>query len=512
MKQSRREFLIKSSCALSMTALATQMRHFGLVSALAQTGKISDKSDESFAPADYRALVCIFMSGGNDSNNTIVPLHNGSGGVSGYSAYTDVRQAQGLALPTNQLLPMTVPRIGNLNYGLHYNLGTMIGRNDVNGATLGGTRNNGIYELFGQGKLAVVSNVGTLVYPMTRADYQNNTVQKPNQLFSHSDQTAQYQTSRSDRQAFSGWGGLISDLRTAADNPNAVGVPMITSTAGTQLFTSGNQTSALAISDASADLNAALVLNGFGTDAASTARRAEYDTLRTLDLDNQAVAAASGITEQAVEASLALSTFQEVTTIFPTTKLGLQLKQVARLIKKRDNLNIKRQIFFVQMGAFDTHNNQVTTVTSGQNGNMIEVGQAMRAFYDEMVAQGVGSNVTTFTMSDFSRTFAPAGTGSVVGTDHAWASHQLVMGGAARGGDFYGMNTSNGTPFPTLQLGGPDDADSSVAPRGRWIPTTSVEQYAATLSRWFGLPDTQITQVFPNLSHFPTSDLGFMNP
>ena len=495
-----------------MTALATQMRHFGLVSALAQTGKVSKISTESNAPSDYRALVCIFMSGGNDSNNTIVPLHNGSGGISGYSAYTNVRGTQGLALATNQLLPMDVPRIGDLNYGLHYNLGTMIGRSDVTGSTLGGTRNNGIYELFGQGKLAVVSNVGTLVYPMTRADYQNNTVQKPNQLFSHSDQTAQYQTSRSDRQSFSGWGGLISDLRTALDNPNARGVPMITSTAGTQLFTGGNVTSALAISDASDDLNRTLILNGFGTDAASTARLAEYNTLRNLDLDQQTVSAASYITNQAVEASQALSTFQEVATFFPNTKLGLQLKQVARMIKKRDDLNIKRQIFFVQMGSFDTHNNQVTTVTTGQNGNLVEVGQAMRAFYDEMVAQGAENNVTTFTMSDFSRTFAPAGTGSSVGTDHAWASHQLVMGSAARGGDFYGMNTSNGTPFPTLQLGGPDDADSSVAPRGRWIPTTSVEQYAATLSRWFGLPDAQMAQVFPNLSHFPTSDLGFMNP
>lgn len=511
MTHSRREFFKTSCRALTMTALATQMHHFGLISALAQTGKGSNESAAIDAPTDYRALVCVFLQGGNDSNNMIVPLHNGSGGISGYSAYTNVRSAQGLALATNELLGVTVPRIGNLNYGLHYNLGSMVARTDVTDSVLGGTRNDGIHELFGQGKLAAITNVGTLVYPMTRSDYQNNTVQKPYQLFSHSDQVTQYQTSRSDRQAFSGWGGLIADARNAPDNPGAL-VPMITSISGTQIFTSGNTTSALALANGSVPLSSALVLQGYGADAASTGRFAQYNALRAIDLDNEAVAAASSITSQAVQASQALSSFQEVTVTFPTTNLGLQLKQVARLIKKRTDLSVKRQIFFVQVGSFDTHNGQVASVTTGQNGLLIQVGQALRAFYDELTAQGAADNVTTFTMSDFSRTFAPAGAGSDVGTDHAWAGYQFVMGGAVRGGDFYGMNTSNGTPFPTLTLGSSDDADSGTAPRGRWIPTTSVEQYGATLARWFGLPEAQMNQVFPNLGHFSTSDLGFMNP
>ena len=502
-----------------MAALATQARHFGLMSALAQSTEDS-RGEGTDVPSDYRALVCIFLAGGNDGNNMIVPKHNGSGGISGYSAYTAARGTQGLALAQNQLLSMAVPRIGGMEYGLHYNFGTMVGRTDIpdnstvlggNGGGTNGIRNSGIHELYAQGKLAVVTNVGSLVYPMTRAQYQANSVQKPYQLFSHSDQVAQYQTARSDRRSYVGWGGLISDLRTQPDNPGGL-VPMITSIAGSQLFTNGQQTSPLAIASGNVGLNNVLVLQGYGTDATSTARRTALNELRAVDLDSQVVAAASNITEQAVRASQALSTFQEVTVPFPNTGLGNQLKQVARLIKKRSELSVNRQIFYVQIGGFDTHNNQVTTVSTGQNGLFVQIGQAMRAFYDEMVAQGMVDNVTSFMMSDFGRTFNPAGVGSgIVGSDHAWGNHLLVMGGAVRGGDFYGMNTSNGTPFPTLQQGGPDDTDGGSAPRGRWIPTTSVDQYAATLARWYGLPESQMTTVFPNIGHFTSSDLGFMN-
>ena len=138
--------------------------------------------------------------------------------------------------------------------------------------------------------------------------------------------------------------------------------------------------------------------------------------------------------------------------------------------------------------------------------------QAMRAFYDEMTAQGISDKVTQFTMSDFSRTFKPNGTTSIVGSDHAWANHAFVLGGSVHGGDFYGMNTSNGTPFTTLVLNGPDDADSGGNANGRWIPTTSVEQYAATLANWFGLESNDVNYVFPNLGNFTSNNLGFMMP
>jgi uncharacterized protein (DUF1501 family) len=230
-------------------------------------------------------------------------------------------------------------------------------------------------------------------------------------------------------------------------------------------------------------------------------------------LDSTVVAAMSHITNQAQSASTALSTFQEVTATFPNTGLGNQLKQVARMIKKRTDLSINRQVFFVQIGGFDTHQNQ-TNQQNGQNGLFVQLSQAMRAFYDEMGAQGVQDKVTAFTLSDFGRTMNPAGTGAVVGTDHAWGNHALVMGGAVMGGNIYGSTRPDGTGniFPTLQLGGPDDIDTGTNPRGRWLPTTSVEQYAATFGRWFGLTDTDVPAVFPNINNFSSSNLGFMMP
>ena len=488
MEQNRREFLIKSGCALSMTALATQMRHFGLMSAMAQS-----VDDSNLVPSDYRALVCIFMSGGNDGNNTVIPNH-ADATLSNYATYSGLRGAQGLALAQGTLLPVAVPRIGGLSYGLHPSLGV-------------GATNNGIHELWGLGKMAAVTNVGTLVAPMTKAQYQNGSVPKPFQLFSHSDQVSQYQGGRSDQKSFTGWGGRLSDQRTAPDNPSAL-VPMITSISGAQLFTSGQTTLPLAIAAAPTGLNQVLSPQGFDATAASQARLSAFNTLRTQDLSSQVVAAASQVTNQAMQANAALQTFQEVTVTFPNTTLGNQLKQVARLIKKRTELSVNRQIFFCQVGGFDTHTGQLAT----QVNLLGQLGQAMRAFYDEMVVQGLGDKVTQFTMADFSRTMNPAGTGAGVGSDHAWANHHFVVGGGITAADFYGVNTTNGTPFPTLTLNGPDDSDSTTGARGRYIPTTSVEQYAATLARWYGLPDANIASVFPKISNFPITNLGFMQP
>ena len=186
MKQNRREFLIKSGCALSMTALASQMRHFGLMSAMAQE---VDNSNDNAVPSDYRALVCVFMSGGNDGNNTLIPNHNDAT-ISNYTAYFNARNTQGLALAQAALLPITVPRMGNLTYGLHPGFGPQAPATNI--------VNNGIHDLWALGKMAAVTNVGTLVAPMTKTQYQNGSVPKPFQLFSHSDQVSQYQGGRSD--------------------------------------------------------------------------------------------------------------------------------------------------------------------------------------------------------------------------------------------------------------------------------------------------------------------------
>ncbi len=498
MKQTRREFIAKTGCALSMVSLATQFDGFGKMSAMAQ--KSDDTNTESAVPSDYRALVLVFMQGGNDGNNMVIPNHSDAN-ISNYAAYNAARGTQGLALAQNTLLPITVPRMGNLTYGLNPSFGPLpVGTNNVN---------NGIHELFGLGKMAIVPNVGTLFAPMTRTQYQNGSVRKPFQLFSHSDQVSQYQSGRSDVQSFTGWGGRTSDRRTTADNPSGL-IPMITSINGSQLFTAGQTTLPLAMAAAPAGLNAVLSMNGFGTSTAEVARRTAFDGLRTQDLSQDLVAAASHITDQSVSANAAMATFQEVTVTFPATSIGNQLKQVARLIKKRTDLSVNRQIFYVQIGSFDTHTQQLNTQT-----NLLgQMSQAMRSFYDEMGTQGISDKVTMFTMSDFARTFNPAGSGTAtVGSDHAWANHMMVVGGAVTASDFYGVNTANGTPFPTLVQNGPDDADNGTSARGRWIPTTSIEQYAGTLAKWFGVTATDLPFVFPNIGNFPNNrDLGFMMP
>jgi uncharacterized protein (DUF1501 family) len=495
MKQTRREFIAKTGCALSMVTMATQFDGFGRMSVMAQK---AEDTENSAVPSDYRALVLVFMQGGNDGNNMVIPNHSDAN-VSNYAAYTTARGTQGLALAQNTLLPITVPRMGNLTYGLNPAFGPLpVGVNNIN---------NGIHDLWGLGKMAIIPNVGTLFAPITRTQYQNGSVKKPFQLFSHSDQVSQFQAGRSDVQSFTGWGGRTSDRRTSPDNPSGL-IPMITSISGSQLFTAGQTTLPLAMGAAPAGLNTVLNMNGFGTSTAEVARRAAFDGLRTQDLSQNLVAAASNITNQSVSANTALATFQEVTVPFPTTSIGNQLKQVARLIKKRTDLSVNRQIFYVQIGSFDTHTNQLNTQTT----LLGQMSQAIRSFYDEMATQGISDKVTTFTMSDFARTFNPAGTGAAtVGSDHAWGNHMMVIGGAVTLSDFYGVNTSNGTPFPTIVQNGPDDADNGTSARGRWIPTTSIEQYAGTLAKWFGVTTADLPTVFPNIGNFPTNrDLGFL--
>ena len=488
MKQTRREFFKKTGCALGMTALATQMRHFGLMSAMAQ----SVEQTTSAPPSDYRALVCIYLAGGNDGNNSVIPLHNDQN-LSRFADYYALRNPYGLALPQSSLLPFTVPRMNNLTYGLHAAFGV-------------GQDSRGLYELWHLNKMAIVSNVGTLVKPTTKAQMLDFFHPKPYNMFSHSDQTLQHQSGRSDRVVSAGWGGLLSDQRTVPDNPGAL-VPMITSVAGAQLFTAGVTTLPLAIAPAQVGLNEVLKPLGYDATAPSQAQLAALNALRQQDTSTEIIRAASHVTDQAITVNNSLQSYQEITVPFPSTSIGQQLKQVARMIKKRNDLNVKRQIFFVQLGGFDTHNLQVAT----HNMLISQTSQAMRAFYDEMVVQGLGDKVTQFTLSDFGRTMNPAGTGVGVGSDHAWGNCQFVVGGVT-GADFFGINTTNGTPYPTLALDGPDDAQINPGARGRWIPTSSVEQYAATLARWFGLPEANFPQVFPGITNFQTTNLGFMQP
>jgi uncharacterized protein (DUF1501 family) len=505
MKDTRREFLKKTGgCALGMVTLATQMHHMGTMTAMAQ--KVLDSAPEG--GADYKALVLVFLQGGNDANNMIVPLH-ADATVSNYTAYTTARGA--LALPQGNLLPVAVPNIAGLTYGVHQNFGpTPI-------AGQGTAINNGIYELYAQQKLGMVLNVGTLARPMSKAQFQANSVLKPYQLFSHSDQVNQAQTAISSTQAFTGWGGRLADKMDPANNPNRL-VPMVTSIAGAQLFTAGQLQLPMSIGSANSGTgnNLTSILNpgGFGTapTGSTLAKRNAFNALRTQDLGSNYVAAASHVTDLAIQANGALATSQDVTATFPNTSLGNQLKQVARLIKSKDSLNVNRQVFYVQTGSFDSHTGQL----QDQGSLFTEVSQAMRAFWDELGNQSLQDRVTTFTLSDFGRTLQSAGTGAALGSDHGWGNHMLVMGGAVNGGNFYGSHRMDGSGdlYPTLGFGSlsNDDIDSGSNPRGRWLPTTSVDQYAIRLARWFGISPADEAAVFPNLQFFNDNNtvLNFM--
>lgn len=496
----RRKFLKGTGCALSMLSLATHARHFAAVSAFASRAAESDRA--TGAPTDYRALVCILLNGGNDGNNTLVPLHSDQT-LSSYQEYAASRNLQGLAIPQGDLLPVSIPRLSGLQYGFHPSLGPAPSQGGIN---------PGIFELWEQQKLAVVSNMGTLLRPTTKTQYLQQPSYRPYQLFSHSDQVQQQQSSRSQAPATIGWGGRIADRTNAASNPNGR-IPMITSIGGTQLFTMGQQTTPLAIKDAATPLSETLNLYASCCGGPlSDARNTALAELRKVDLESDLVKAMSHIMDQAESANTALSSYQEVTAPFPGTPLGNQMKQVARMIKKRNELNINRQMFFVELRGFDTHQNQLYGPTS-QTALLLQVSQAMRAFYDEMVEQGLSNQVTSFTLSDFGRTMGASGAGSGVGTDHGWGNHMFVLGGAVSGGDLYGSLRPDGSGeiFPNLRTGGPDDIDNDGSPRGRWLPTTSVEQFAATLSKWYGLSTTDIEAVFPQIVHFPVSDLGFMD-
>ena len=468
----RRDFLRSGACAIGSAALVSSIDTFKVVHALTPQGA-----------TDYKALVCVFLNGGNDGNNMFVSLdqYNGPAG-SLTTGYSNVRAAAGLAIAQASLLP--VSPVSGGSYGFHPNMPEM-------------------QTLFNQGKLAVLCNSGPLVEPLTRTTYQNGTGKKPLQLFSHSDQVGLFQTAIANTVSQTGWGGRLADkiqgLNGSATFPTNISI------AGINLLLSGVDTRQLAVADSSTPLANVLQLTMSGTTAEQNSRLASFNELRTLDNGFKLVKAASDTRTGSIQTDIALSSVNPtLTTVFPNTSLGRQLKQVALLIKACTDatagINIKRQIFFTQIGGFDTHSAEI----GGQGGLLSQVSQAISAFYAATVELGVQDKVTTFTMSDFGRTLQPAGTGvNTVGTDHAWGNHQLIAGGAVQGHTLYGT-------YPTLALGGPDDTDGGSNPRGRWIPTTSVEQYAATLATWYGLSSADLPAVFPLIGRFATQNLGFL--
>ncbi len=467
MTQSRRDFLLRTTCAaLSASAIQGTIRQWGLANLLATPNTITP---------NYRALVCVFLNGGNDSNNMVIPLDGGA-----YGSYQAARPT--LAIPQGNVLPINnPPSMAGQSFGFHPNMAEM-------------------RDLFNANKLSVVTNVGPLVAPMTQAQYIANSVPRPYALFSHSDQIQAWQSGRSDVKIGTGWGGRSADA-IAACNGGGSGFPTVTSISGSATFCVGLKRP-LAIGTGS--LTSVLVLNGFNSTPEAVARKNSMDFLRTIDTTATMIAGASATTQQALDISAAFQTDPTITTVFPNTSLGNQLKQVAKVIKLNQTspaVNLQRQIFFVSQGGYDTHQDQI----ADQGNNFLTLSQALSAFYFATVELGLQDKVTTFTLSDFGRTLEESGDTGGVGSDHGWGGHQFIIGDGTVGGDFHGTpNTSTGSIFPALQKGGPDDTTTSSNGRGRWIPTTASDQYGAALAKWFGVADVNMGTVFPNIGNFAT--------
>jgi uncharacterized protein (DUF1501 family) len=458
MKLTRRDLIRQSCCAAAAFGMASSFSRFGLINALAQ------------APTDYRALVCVFLFGGNDANNLLIP--NDTAGYANYLANRGAVANGGLALTQGSLLPIAsiTPQNGQTAFGLHTNLPEVQG-------------------LFNSGKLALLANVGPLSQPVTRAQYIANSLPVPANLFSHADQQQQWQTLELDGFYKTGWAGRLADNITGLNTGSLF--PPITSVAGSAIFCTGQQTQPYAMIPGTTP-----GLSGFDTSASAAARLQALQQLLTFDTGVSLIQSTSSITSNSLADSKtlsgALASATPLATVFPATGLGSQLKQVAQLLSVRSALSLNRQVFFCSLGGFDTHSNQIAT----QQTLFAQLSAALNAFDNATVELNLAQQVTSFTMSDFSRTYQPASDG---GSDHAWGSVQMIMGGAVAGGDIYGT-------MPVFTPGGPSDVGSN----GRWIPTTPIDQYGATLANWFGVPVGDFAAIFPNLANFPSQTLNFL--
>jgi uncharacterized protein (DUF1501 family) len=472
-EQSRRQFLRTASMA-GMAGISASPFIIGLNSMAAMA--------QSTGASDYKALVCVFLQGGNDGHGTVIATDADS-----FAQFTQARSgAPGLAYPLSSLLPITLKT-------------PQSGRTFALNPALTGAQN-----LFNAGRLAIVANSGTLIAPATKAQVNANSVPLPASLFSHFDQTAAWQAIASNGGSAEhvGWGGSVADVIESM-NMNSNSMFTCISTAGIALFLSGQTSFQLNVTSAGPIPIYGMANPPFGLPTSANPLASILSADETnLFAKEYGVVVNRSIAAQAMLASAMLPAgpggvpnppqfLDPQTKMLTDNQLAYALQTVARIISGSGSLGVTRQIFYVQLGSFDTHNNQAI-----QHAQLLsQLGAAFEYFDGLMVTAGMGNQVTTFTASDFGRTL----TCNSNGTDHGWGSHHFVVGGAVQGQDMYGQ-------YPVIGVNQANDVGA-----GRLIPTTSVDQYAGTLAKWFGLSDGQVRQVFPNFGNFGSNPyLGFM--
>jgi len=453
----RRAFLQRSAALGISGALAPwalQLSMLGEAAAAQSTGD------------DYKALVCVFFSGGNDYANTLVPFDTAH-----YNAYAGIRSS--LATARDRLAATALSSLNPLADSLQFALAPELAP---------------LKPLWDAQHLAIQLNVGPLIVPTTLAQYKAASVPLPPKLFSHNDQTSLWQSGLTEG-ATNGWGGRMGDLLLAANSNSSVFTCI--SASGNATFLSGQTATQYQIGS-----TGAIPINGitktlYGSAACQNALRTLITQSDPTVFEDEYTRVVRRSVDAQAQVTAGLAGVPALATPFDTANsLAMQLKIVAQLIGARAALGAKRQVFLVSLGGFDLHDNLV----ANHPGLLTTIANAMRSFYDATAELGVAQNVTTFTASDFGRTLTSNGDGS----DHGWGSHHFVMGGAVKGQNYYGL-------APQIAVNGADDVG-----QGRLLPTTSVDQYAATFANWMGIPSSDMAWVMPNIGNFSNQNLGFL--
>jgi len=462
---SRREFIGQATCA-----------GFSLAGALSTIGTLrlfnATVSAQGLPPGDdEKIIICLFLYGGNDANNMLVPRD--------LTAYNDYARDRGiLALSRESLLPLTIPNDDGREFGLHPAMLPL-------------------QNLFNTGKMAILCNVGTLVAPITKAEYLSGGAAVPPYLFSHNDQQVQWQTSLPDSPKKTGWGGRMADLLQSLNSGSEVSMNI--SIAGSNFFQVGEEVIQYHVTP-----QGSIGLSQY--DATWSPIQEGYQSMNQMigrsyghvfeqeyaDIINRAIA-----NDTLLKTALASVPSHDATfanSLLPDGSLNpvaRQLRMILRLIEARQTLGMRRQIFFAALGGFDTHDDQL----DDHNALLGQLSNAIADFYQGTANLNISEKVTLFTASDFNRTYNSNGKGS----DHAWGGHHVIVGGAVNGGQLYGQ-------MPALQIQGPNDTGT----RGSWIPSVSTDEMAATMARWFGVSEADLPIVLPNIGRFAQPNLGFM--